>query len=151
MIVTHSRRRTGSGRQRPGQAGRVGVPGSVASLNLGVRVAVELATLAAFGYWGASVDGPIGLRVSLAVVAPLTAMVAWSRLVAPKAPRRLVGLAALGAELSIVAGAAWALVWSGMGLVGVTLWVVAVGNSFLIRTLGQYGSAGGMPVVEARP
>jgi hypothetical protein len=120
-------------------------------LNLGVRFGVELATFAALGYWGASANDSEGVRALLAVIAPLVAIVAWSRLLAPRTPKRLTGRAALFVELSIFAGASAALVSSGRRLVSVVYVSVAVPNSFLTRALGQYAPAGGVPALGNRP
>jgi len=110
-------------------------------LNLGLRFCVELATFASLGYWGASVNGSMTLRTSLAVAAPLVAIVAWSRWLAPTAPRRLAGPAALIVELSIFATATSALVATGTGSVGPVYASSAVLNSVLTRSLGQYAPA----------
>ena len=58
---------------RRGFAGPVGAIRSVASLNLGLRVFVEVATIASLGYWGASINASVALRALLAVVTPLAA------------------------------------------------------------------------------
>ena len=135
----------------PGLAGRAGPLGSVAALNLGIRFCVELATFASLSYWGASINTSAALRTILAVSVPLVAMVAWSRLLAPRAPGRLSGPAALIVELSIFAIATWALVSSGMGLVGMIYASLAVINSFLTRAFGQYAPAVGTPAEGDRP
>jgi hypothetical protein len=54
-------------------------------------------------------------------------------------------------ELSIFAGATWALVSSGMGLLGVIYGSVAVTNAFLTRSLRQYERAGRRPPDVERP
>jgi len=123
---------------RRGPAGLIGVLRSVASLNLGLRFVVELATIASLGYWGTSVHASVALRALLAVATPLAAIVAWSRLLAPRAPGRLTGLAALTVELSIFSCATWALTSSGLGLVAVIYVSLAVVNALLTRALGQF-------------
>jgi hypothetical protein len=125
----------------PGPAGPSGTLRSVAAVNLGMRFCVELATLASLGYWGASVHGSMALRTLLAVAAPVVAVVAWSRWLAPRAPIRLNGPAVLTVELSIFAAATWALVTSGMALVGLVYASLAGANAALIRALGQYAPA----------
>jgi len=151
MISTDNRPLTGPGDQLPGLVGLVGAPRSFAALHLGVRFGVELATFVSLGYWGASASAPVGVRVFLVIVAPLAAIVAWSRLLAPRAPRRLTGLAALFVELSIFAAATAALVSSGRGLAGVIYGSVAMLNSFLTRALGQYAPKNGAPAQQGRP
>ena len=56
----------------------------MAIANLTIRFIVELAGIAAFGYWGLQVGGP-----ALAVVAVAIAIVVWAVVVAPKARNRL--------------------------------------------------------------
>jgi hypothetical protein len=136
---------------RRGPDGPVQVLRSIASLNLGLRFVVELATVASLGYWGASVNASVALRALLAVATPLAAIVAWSRLLAPRAPGRLTGLAALTAELSIFSCATWALTSSGMGLVAVIYASLAVVNSVLTRALGQFAVADFLPAEGTRP
>jgi len=109
----------------------------VAAVNLGLRFCVELATFASLGYWGASVHGSMGLRTLLAVAAPLAAIGAWSRWLAPRAPRRLTGSAALALELAIFTAATWALVTAGVGRVGLAYAALAVANAILIRSTGR--------------
>jgi hypothetical protein len=84
----------------------------------------------------------------LAVAAPLVAMVAWSRLLAPTAPRRLTGRVALAVELSIFAVATCALLASASVLVGVIYGSFTVGNSLLTRALDQYAPAECVPAAE---
>jgi hypothetical protein len=128
-----------------GPACQSGAHRSAAATNLGLRLVVEMATFASLGYWGASVNGSAALRASLALIAPLVAMATWSRLLAPRAPRRLAGIQALMVELSIFACATWALFLSGMGLAGVIYGSLAVANALLTRALGQYAPGGRLP------
>ncbi len=136
---------------RPSLAGRMGVLRTVAVLNLGLRVCVELATFVSLGRWGASVDGPVAVRTLLAVAAPLVGMAAWSRWLAPRATRRLTGPAALVAELSLFASATAALIASGSGLVGLVYASLAVVNSLLTGWLRQYAPAPGSAGTGDRP
>ena len=54
-------------------------------LNLGVAFLLELAALAAFGYWGAQAGGGTLGKIALAVGAPLLAAVVWGLFLAPRA------------------------------------------------------------------
>jgi Protein of unknown function (DUF2568) len=54
-------------------------------LNLGVAFLLELAALAAFGYWGAQAGGGTLGKIALAVGAPLLVAVVWGLFLAPKA------------------------------------------------------------------
>jgi hypothetical protein len=123
---------------RSGPAGPSGAPRPVATVNLGLRFGVELATFASLGYRGASVSGPMALRTLLAVGAPLVAVGAWARWLAPRAPRRLTGASGFAVELSIFAAATWGLVTSGMGRFGLIYGSLAVINAGLIRAMGQF-------------
>jgi hypothetical protein len=142
---------SGGPEHQPGPVGPSGPPRPVAAVNLGLRFCIELATFASLGYWGASVHGSMALRTTLAAVAPLAAIAAWSRWLAPRAPRRLTGPAALAVELSIFAAATWALVTSGLGLVGLIYASLAVANAVLIRSMGQYAPATAKPTRGDRP
>jgi hypothetical protein len=56
--------------------------------NLAVKFALELATLAAFAYWGGTVGaGAVPLLVGIA--APFLTVALWGRFAAPRARRRL--------------------------------------------------------------
>jgi Protein of unknown function (DUF2568) len=54
-------------------------------LNLGVAFLLELAALAAFGYWGAQAGGGTLGKIALAVGAPLLVAVVWGLFLAPRA------------------------------------------------------------------
>jgi hypothetical protein len=49
----------------------------------------ELLLLAAFALAGARAAGPTGLRIALAILAPLVVATVWGRWLAPRASRRL--------------------------------------------------------------
>jgi hypothetical protein len=86
-------------------------------LNLGLRFFLELAALAALGYWG-SQTGPLPVAIVLAIVAPLVAAVLWGAFVAPKARRRLPGARRLLVEIPIFTAAV-------AGLAATGEWVLA--------------------------
>lgn len=54
-------------------------------INLGVRFLLELAALAAFGYWGATVRAPGAIRALLAIGIPLVVALLWGLFISPKA------------------------------------------------------------------
>jgi hypothetical protein len=54
-------------------------------LNLGAAFLLELAALAALGYWGAQAGGGAPGKIALAVGAPLLAAVVWGLFLAPRA------------------------------------------------------------------
>jgi Protein of unknown function (DUF2568) len=76
--------------------------------NLALKFLLELAAVAAFAIWGASVDGT-GIAVLRAVVIPVAAVALWSRFAAPKSPRRLPTRARVPFELAVFALAALSL------------------------------------------
>jgi hypothetical protein len=115
--------------------------------NLGVRFVAELGAYAALGYWGASTGSSTAGRASLAVIAPLTAMVVWSLLLAPKARWHLAEPAALVLELLIFAFAAVALASAGPITVAVVFGVVAAGNTTAVRIFGRHRHAVAVGIV----
>jgi hypothetical protein len=90
----------------------------------------ELAALAALAWWGWTVPDSTGLRIVLAVGAPLVAAVLWGVFAAPRAPVRVRALAVLVKVLVFGAGAL-ALLAIGHPWVGVVLALVAVLSSVL--------------------
>lgn len=59
------------------------------ALNAGVAFALELAMLAALGYWGYWFGGALWLKWLLAIALPVLAAGGWGLFFAPRAPRRL--------------------------------------------------------------
>jgi hypothetical protein len=59
--------------------------GALRIINLGVRFFLELAALAAFGYWGATLRASGALRAGLAIVLPLAVAILWGLFISPKA------------------------------------------------------------------
>jgi Protein of unknown function (DUF2568) len=107
------------------------------AMNLAVRFVVEMGAYASFAYWGASTGPSDVTRVTLAVVAPLIAIVIWMLYLAPRARRRLVDPVALFAELAIFIAATSTLVSAGQVELGAFLGGVAVVNTVLIRVFGR--------------
>ena len=116
---------------------RGGALGAVAGANLAVKFGLELASLAALGYWGASnVGGPAA--VVLAVAAPAAAATVWGVFAAPRAKRRLAMPGRAVLELGVFALACGALADSGSPTLAVVLGTVVVVNAGLITALGQW-------------
>ncbi len=101
--------------------------------NMALRFMVEMAAYASLGYWGASNPSPLIVRVALAALTPLTAMVLWSLLLAPKARWRLGDPLAIVSELAVFAGAAVAIGVSGPIWLSEAFIAVAVINTILVR------------------
>jgi Protein of unknown function (DUF2568) len=104
--------------------------------NDALRFALELAALAALGYWGfAEFDGAVQWLVGLGV--PLIAAAVWGTFVAPKASRPTVDLVRLLLEVAAFGSGVAALVAAGstpLALVFAALVVVHLGLTF---ELGQ--------------
>jgi hypothetical protein len=106
------------------------------ALNLGLRFCLELAALAALGWWGSQVGSNTAVHVVLAIAAPLAAAVVWGLFVAPKARVGMNDEARLAIELAVFAAAAAAFaaaghLWPAIGVAG-----IAVANSAFVRLLG---------------
>ena len=103
----------------------------MAIANLTIRFIVELVGIAAFGYWGLQVSGPV-----LAVVAVAVAIVIWAVVVAPKARNRLTQAQRdiVGTALLLLASVA--LVVAGQPVIGIGLAVVVMLNAIALRALG---------------
>ena len=111
--------------------------GVVSGANLGLKFGLELVSLAAFGYWGASsVEGPGA--VVLAVAAPAAMATVWGLYAAPRARRRLAlpGRAVL--ELGVFGLACAALAGSGRDTLAAVLGGAVVVNAGLTTALGQW-------------
>jgi Protein of unknown function (DUF2568) len=104
--------------------------------NLALKFALELVSLAAFAYWGATVaDGVAG--VVLVIAAPLAAAVLWGAFAAPRAAKRLPLRLRAPFELGVFGLAALALLRASTAA-AVALAVVAVANAILLSRLGQW-------------
>ena len=106
------------------------------ALNLGLRFCLELAALAALGWWGAQAGSSTALHVVLAIAAPLAAAVIWGLFVAPKARVRVGDEKRLVIELAVFAAAAVAFAASGHLWPAVAVAGIAVANSAFVRLLG---------------
>jgi hypothetical protein len=114
-----------------------GTLGIVSGANLGVKFGLELASLAAFGVWGASsVDGPGA--VVLAVAVPAAAATIWGLFAAPRARRRLAMPARALLELGVFGLACAALADSGRQTLAVVMGGVVVVNAGLMTAFGQW-------------
>jgi len=121
----------------PETAHASGPLGVVSGANLGVKFGLELASLAAFGYWGASsVEGPGA--VVLAVAAPAAAATVWGLFAAPRARRRLAMPERGVLELGVFGLACAALAESGRGTLAAVLGGVVVVNAGLMTALDQW-------------
>jgi len=105
--------------------------------NLAVKFSLELAAIAAFALWGASLDGVL-VSVVVGIAAPASAAVLWGLFAAPRSSRRLPTPARVPFELSVfaLAGAAlFALHWTA---IATAFAAVVVVNALLLGLLDQW-------------
>jgi len=105
--------------------------------NLTLKFLLELAALAAFATWGASVDGT-GVAVLLGVGIPVVVAALWSRFAAPKSPRRLPARARVPFELAVFALAALSLFAAGHRSLAIAFSAAVVVNAVLLTWFQQW-------------
>lgn len=98
-------------------------------INLTVAFLVELAAIAALGYWGFT-EGPNTLaKFALGLGAPALAIVVWAIFGAPKSSMQLQGAAYLALQAVVFGAGALALVAAGQKWLGIAYAVIALINS----------------------
>ncbi len=102
------------------------------SLNLAVRFLLELAMLAAAAYWGFATQSGWTMKILLGIGLPLLLILIWSRLLAPRAPSRLTGIAYIVLSLVLLGSGAVALFASGQAALGWIYAIVLVINQALL-------------------
>lgn len=105
--------------------------------NLGLRFLLELAALAALGWWGWRHGPNVPLKVVLAAGAPLVAAVVWGLFAAPKAAIPVPGVAQVAVQVAVFAAATLALLANGAPRLAVAFAVVAIANAALMALWGQ--------------
>lgn len=105
--------------------------------NLALKFGVELAAIASLGYWGASLDGSV-LSAVMMVLAPAAMILLWGRFAAPKASRRLPVPARIALELTLLLGAALALLAAGEAALGAVVGGAVGLNALSLSALGQW-------------
>lgn len=105
--------------------------------NLAVKFALELAAIATFAYWGATLDGVV-VSVLVAVAAPASAVVLWGLFAAPRSSRRLPIRARVPFELSVFALAVAALVAVDWIAAAIAFAAVTSVNAVLLTRLDQW-------------
>ncbi|CAI6086616.1 YrdB family protein [Cohnella sp. JJ-181] len=106
-------------------------------LNLALRFALELAMLAALGYWGFKADLAPVLRWLLGIGAPILAAIVWGAFLSPKASVPLDGSLKLAIELAVFCLAAGALYAAGRPAGAAALLAVWAVNRILIAVWDQ--------------
>jgi hypothetical protein len=109
----------------------------VRQLNLALKFLLELAALAAFGLWGASISDGVW-AVLLAISLPVVAAALWGTLAAPKARRRLPLRRRIRFELSFFLFAAIALWQAGSAMWAVAFAAIALANALLLTAFDQW-------------
>jgi hypothetical protein len=104
--------------------------------NLAVKFALEIAAIAAFADWGATV-GSGAAAVLVGIAAPLIVVILWGRFAAPRATRRLPLRFRAPFELSVLALAALALL-TASSAAAIAFASVFIINSVLLAVLGQW-------------
>lgn len=99
---------------------------------LAVKFALELAALAALGYWGAN-TGSGAVSVVLAIATPLLGAVVWGRWCAPKSEHRLPQRPRFALELAVFGAAAAGLAAAGAGIAAVIFAAVALADMWVLR------------------
>ena len=110
---------------------------SLKLLNLALRFVLELCLLAALGWWGFSVRGPLIVKIPLAVVIVVAVAALWGVFLSPRRPVQLGGAARLVLEVALFALAVAALAATGQPAMAAALGVVYVINKGLIMLWKQ--------------
>jgi len=105
--------------------------------NLALKFVLELAAIAAFAYWGASLDGAL-VSVIVGIVAAASAAVLWGLFAAPRSSRRLPTRARVPFELGVFALATGALLAADWTAVAVAFALVVIVNAALLARLDQW-------------
>jgi hypothetical protein len=104
--------------------------------NLGLKLLLELAALAALVLWALDVADGIG-AVVLAVAAPLVWIALWGLFAAPRAERRLATPARVPFELAMLGVAAAALAAAGSAVLAIVFFAVVLLNTALLHAFGD--------------
>lgn len=106
-------------------------------VNLALAFGLELAALAALGYWGWHASAELPLQLGLALGAPLLMAVVWGLWLAPRAAQRLPNPARAALQLGIFGIAALALVGAGQPGPAITFAGLVVVNTLLLHIWHQ--------------
>jgi cytochrome b len=105
--------------------------------NLALRFVLELAALAAVGWWGWRSGGSTLGRVALAVVLPVAVAVVWGLFIAPKARFHVSKPVWYGLQVLIFGAAALALASVWTPVAGIALALIVVANTTLLAFAGE--------------
>jgi len=102
------------------------------AINAGLAFLLELAMLAAFGYWGFQGEKSIWIKWGLGIGIPLAVAILWGLLLAPKANQRLNILWGTLLSLGLFCLAALALYQTDHPALAIALTVIAIVNRILV-------------------
>lgn len=109
-------------------------------INLAVRFFLELAALAAFAYWSATLPAPTAVRVVFTIFAPIGVAFLWGMFISPKAPRSTGRAGQAGLGLVVFLAAAATLLDRGHVALAVAFGSIAVVSSLVLYALPQGAS-----------
>jgi hypothetical protein len=107
------------------------------NINLALAFLLELAVLAALGYWGFTTGEGMLVRIGLGIGIPLVAIILWALFGAPRAAWRLHGFRLWILRVVFFGGAAMALIAASLPLLGVVFALICVVNLALISAWAQ--------------
>ena len=107
-------------------------------MNAALAFLLELAMLAAFGYWGFQGDKSLTAKWLLGLGLPLITAVAWGMFLAPRAAHRLGNVGGNLLSLTLFLSAAVALFYTGHTLLAIIFAVTAILNRMLILLWKQW-------------
>ena len=108
------------------------------SINAGLAFLLELAMLAAFGYWGFQGEKSIWIKWGLGIGIPLVVAILWGLLLAPRADKRLNSQWGTLLSFGLFCLAALALYQTNHPGLAIALAVIAIVNRILIILWRQW-------------
>lgn len=109
----------------------------VKGANIALRFLLELAAVAALGYWGAHVGTMLPLKLLLGLGAPLLLVLVWGTFAAPRATVTLPAPAPFLLRLALLILAGGALALAGRATWGMAYTALAVVNAALLAVWRQ--------------
>ena len=107
-------------------------------INAGIAFLLELAMLAALGYWGFYGDKSLLAKWILGIGLPVLTAVVWGMFLAPRAAQRLGNISGNLLSLILFLSAAVALFYTGHTLLAIIFAATAVVNRVLILLWKQW-------------
>ncbi len=114
-------------------------PAGLRSAVLAVRLATELAMLAVLVIVGLNSGAGLGVRIALAVLAPVAAAIIWGIGIAPRARRRWPDPWRFAVETVLFLAASAGLAAEGSVVAAVVFAVVAIGIAAAVRVVAPGG------------